>query len=126
MKRVLVVLSLLFLSTGLALADGPETGTVSGKVTNAQGEALPGVMVTIEGDRGTQTTVTDESGNYELLFAAGKPGAAVGRHRVTVETKRFHIPDSVERVPAKYNRETQLEEEVVAGEQTINLDLQSG
>ena len=75
MKRVLVVVSLLFLLTGLAFADGPETGTVSGKVTNAQGEPLPGVMVTIEGDRGTQTTVTDESGNYR--FALLVPGSYV-------------------------------------------------
>ncbi|HEX2465129.1 MAG TPA: carboxypeptidase-like regulatory domain-containing protein, partial [Thermoanaerobaculia bacterium] len=72
MKRVLAVLSLLFLMSGLALADGPETGTVSGKVTNAQGESLPGVMVTIEGERGAQSTTTDESGNYR--FALLVPG----------------------------------------------------
>ena len=72
MKRVLAVLSLLFLVSGLAFADGPETGTVSGKVTNAQGEALPGVMVTIEGDRGTQSSVTDENGYYR--FALLVPG----------------------------------------------------
>ncbi len=72
MKRVLAVLSLLFLVSGLALADGPETGTVSGKVTNAQGESLPGVMVTIEGERGTQSTTTDENGNYR--FALLVPG----------------------------------------------------
>ena len=75
MKRVLAVLSLLFLVSGLALADGPETGTVSGKVTNAQGESLPGVMVTIEGERGTQSTTTDEDGNYR--FALLVPGSYV-------------------------------------------------
>ena len=75
MKRVLAVLSLLFLMSGLALADGPETGTVSGKVTNAQGESLPGVTVTIEGERGTQSTTTDENGNYR--FALLVPGSYV-------------------------------------------------
>ena len=75
MTRVLAVLSVLFLVAGFALADGPETGTLSGKVTNAQGEPLPGVMVTIEGDRGTQASVTDESGNYR--FALLVPGSYV-------------------------------------------------
>jgi hypothetical protein len=73
MKRVLAVLALLVLTSGLALADGPETGVVSGRVTNAQGEALPGVLVSIEGDRGAQTTTTDETGNFR--FALLVPGS---------------------------------------------------
>jgi hypothetical protein len=105
---------------------GPQLGAVSGRVT-LDDEPLAGAVVMYEpiGGGPPSHAETDESGQYELIFSAGKPGATVGRHTVTVQTKRFHIPDSVERVPAKYNLETQLEEEVVAGQQTINLPLQS-
>ena len=110
----------------LGCDSGPQLGAVSGRVT-LDDEPLSGAVVMYEpiGGGPSSHAETDETGRYELMFSAGKPGAAVGRHAVTVNTKRFHIPDSVERVPAKYNRETQLEEEVVAGEQTINLELQS-
>src|SRR6188768_1317998 len=71
MKRVFtLVLVMLALTAGVALADGPETGVVSGKVVNAQGETLPGVTVTIEGPRGTQTTTTDENGSYRFALLA--------------------------------------------------------
>jgi hypothetical protein len=76
MKRLLVSsLVLLTLSAVPSWGDGPETGIISGKVTNAQGQALPGVMVTLEGGRGSQTTITDESGAYR--FALVPPGSYV-------------------------------------------------
>ena len=54
------------------LADGPETGVLTGTVTDASGQALPGVMVTLTGDRGTTEQVTDENGAYR--FALVPPG----------------------------------------------------
>jgi hypothetical protein len=105
---------------------GPQLGAVTGTVT-LDDKPLPGARVFFEpiGGGPSSHAETDENGRYELLFAKDEPGATVGRHTVTVSTKQFHIPDSVEKVPAKYNRETQLEEEVVAGGQTINLELKS-
>src|SRR5262245_22807394 len=74
MRRVLLfgLLAVLVASTA-ALADGPETGLIQGKVANADGEGLPGVQVTLEGGRGQQVTVTNESGSYR--FSLVPPGS---------------------------------------------------
>jgi hypothetical protein len=61
------------LTTTAALADGPETGLITGKVANASGEGLPGVQVTLEGGRGQQVTVTNNDGNYR--FPLVPPGS---------------------------------------------------
>ena len=72
--RLLGLMSLLLVLVSVpVLADGPETGVVSGKVTDAGGAALPGVMVTLTGDRGSNNVVTDGEGNYR--FALLPPGA---------------------------------------------------
>ena len=51
------------------------TGTIQGRVTDAQGAVLPGVTVTATSPAllGQQTTVTSETGNYR--FPAVPPGA---------------------------------------------------
>jgi len=54
------------------MADGPETGVVSGETTDAQGSRLPGVLVTLEGGRGAQTVVTSGEGTFR--FALLTPG----------------------------------------------------
>lgn len=48
------------------------TGSISGTVTDEQGAVLPGVTVTLTGPRGSQTQVTDASGDYR--FVALEPG----------------------------------------------------
>ena len=69
MKRILLAgLTMLVLLSGMVLADSPETGIVTGRVTDAAGSGLPGVMVTLEGERGAQTMQTDSAGEYR--FAA--------------------------------------------------------
>src|SRR5262245_46417887 len=73
MRKTLGVWLLLSVISGLALADGPETGVVSGKITDVEGQPLPGVAVTIEGARGTEATVSDDSGHYR--FALLVPGS---------------------------------------------------
>ena len=73
MKCAWVWSLLLLMVATAASADGPETGVVSGRVTNAQGETLPGATVRIEGDRGAQDTTTDENGGFR--FALLVPGS---------------------------------------------------
>ncbi len=50
MKRLAVVL-MLFVPLG-AVADAPETATVSGTIVDPGGSALPGVSVTLSSPRG--------------------------------------------------------------------------
>jgi len=48
------------------------TGAIQGRVTDAQGGALPGVVVTLVSARGESTQNTDEKG--EFRFLALEPG----------------------------------------------------
>ena len=57
MQRLAVALMLLMTSAGMALAQ-ETTGTISGRVVDAQGLAVPGATVTISGPQGTHTTTT--------------------------------------------------------------------
>ena len=62
---------------GSAFAQGggaSSTGTIQGRVADAQGAVLPGVTVTATSPSalGAQTTVTSETGNYR--FPAVPPG----------------------------------------------------
>ena len=75
MRRVSMCVLLLAAMAGSAVADGPETGLVSGVVTDASGAPLPGVSVTITGDRGEKATVTEEDGTYR--FALLVPGSYI-------------------------------------------------
>ncbi len=72
MKRIALVLIALLVLAAPSMADGPETGVVTGKVTDPSGTPLPGVTVTISGDRGSQTAVTTAEGIYR--FALLSPG----------------------------------------------------
>ncbi|MEM1248475.1 MAG: TonB-dependent receptor [Acidobacteriota bacterium] len=72
MHRVWLCLALAAFVSLPVLADGPETGIVEGTVSDGSGAALPGVLVTLSGDRGTKTSVTDGNGSYR--FALLVPG----------------------------------------------------
>ena len=73
MRQLLVATLLLGFLSVPATADGPETGVVTGKVTDVTGNPLPGVMVTLAGERGSKELVTDPSGQYR--FGLLVPGA---------------------------------------------------
>jgi hypothetical protein len=69
------VLALLYASTASAQGGGASsTGTIQGRVSDAQGAVLPGVTVTATSPAliQPQTTVTSETGNYR--FPAVPPG----------------------------------------------------
>ncbi len=53
--------------TGLAAAQ-ETTGTISGRLVDAQGLAVPGATVTATGPQGARTTVTDSEGRYNIAF----------------------------------------------------------
>src|SRR6185436_4068557 len=72
MSRGLAILLLTALFAAAALADSPQTGTIDGTVVDASGNALPGVTVTLGGDRGEQSAVTDDQGKF--LFGVLQPG----------------------------------------------------
>lgn len=74
---------------------------------------------------------TDANGRYELEFTGTKRGAFVGRHKVIVTTQSSgtsaHPEEMPERVPFAFTRResTPLEKTVVAGRQTIDIEINS-
>ncbi len=143
---------LLFTGTLVALTGcgkrGPKLADVSGIVT-LDGQPLGNVIVTfvpIEGGV-SSSGVTDEAGHFTLSCSLGR-GALVGQHRVYVQSQAagpgdIIIPDEdapdyrpdpyaslrappfVEKIPSRYNTNTELVQEVRPGVNNVNLDLTS-
>src|SRR5688572_2147288 len=90
-----LVLSLLFvLVASAALADGPETGVITGVVTDASGSPLPGVQVTLEGERAAQVAVTEDDGKF--IFGLVVPG----NYKVTAALEGFGSQEQAVNVTA--------------------------
>ena len=60
------VLALSMLCAPTLHADGPQTGTLEGKVLDASGSPLPGVTITLSGPQGQNTTTTGDDGTKVL------------------------------------------------------------
>ncbi len=68
MKGAAVGALAFLLVTPIAVADTPVTGIVAGKVTDASDTTLPGVTVSIEGDRGKTTVFTEDDGTFRFVL----------------------------------------------------------
>ena len=107
---------------------GPGLAEVKGRVT-LDGQPVAGAMVTFEPqvttvDGGANSIgITDDNGEYTLQYPGDKVGAVVATHKVTIayeEGSQGQKP-----IPAKYNSNSELTREVQAGENEINLELES-
>src|SRR4029434_6723641 len=67
-----LLLAFVLACTGLANAQGT-TGTISGRIVDAQGLAVPGATVTVSGPHGPRTTLTGGEGRFNVPFLT--PGA---------------------------------------------------
>ncbi len=88
-RRILIASLAVVLSAPLAHAQ-VQTGSITGTVTDASGAILPGVSITLTGDRligGPQTQVTDTSGTYR--FDRLVPGS----YNVKFELQGFRTVD---------------------------------
>ena len=123
-RWVIVGLTMWGLSCGGCGGDRPQLGEVTGRVT-LDGRPLAEARVTFcpaEGTAGRESVgFTDAEGNYTLVYIRDIPGASVGRHTVRVSRE----VNGAERVPQRYNIRSELNYEVVAGAQEINLELVS-
>ena len=63
------------------------TGTISGRIVDAQGLAVPGVTITATGSQGGKTAVTDSQGRFTVPFLT--PGS----YTVHVELQGFNPID---------------------------------
>jgi hypothetical protein len=114
---------------------GPEIASVEGKVT-LDGQPLPNAAVVFIPENGRPAGArTDAQGNYVLNFTEGRKGAMLGKNRVRISTAADPsetpdgqpIPAVPEKIPLKYNANTELEFTVESGKKNIaNFDLASG
>ncbi len=121
-RRLAIVLAAL---TGIAGCSGPaaKLGTVHGRVT-MDGKPLAHAGVRFQPQDGghDSTGSTDADGNYRLHYLRDIVGARLGAHKVIVSTQHDRA-GKTETVPARYNTDTALKANVVAGDQVINFDL---
>lgn len=137
------MVSVIALCTGSLMAvgcsngpgDTPPLGTVSG-IVSLDGKPVPNAKVKykpLSGGR-ISTAVTDEQGSYILQYTNDLSGAKVDRHRVSVWTGREaeglpgmegYVPAVEETLPEKYRGKSELEVDVLDGDNTIPLDLTS-
>ena len=71
-RSVLCVFAIACVVQAPLLADGPQTSTIDGTITDAQGAGLPGVTVTLAGPQNTRREITNAEGDYR--FALLQPG----------------------------------------------------
>lgn len=110
---------------------GPAISPVTGTVT-LDGEPYPSAQVRFVTASGRPAMgLTDESGNYTLVYMRDQRGALPGDYKVDITTVHVSTSDSdggrepPEKLPAKYNRLTELKATVVDGPNTIDFDLTS-
>jgi len=105
---------------------GPKLAQVTGKVT-VDGAPVPRLQIMFEPqDKSQPSSVgfTQADGTYKLRCSSGEDGAAIGQHIVRVTTIEMDDPSAVPlTIPEKYNTGSQLNYEVKAGDNTIDLQL---
>jgi hypothetical protein len=91
-RCVAALLVFLLSSAGLALAQ-ETTGSIKGKIVDAQALSVPGVNVTATGTQGAKSTTSDTDGRFNLSFLT--PGAYTLRAELqgfkTVEQKDINV-----------------------------------
>jgi hypothetical protein len=104
-------------------------GEVSGRVT-LNGQPLPDALVVFQpvASGGPSYARTDADGAYTLTYTPEIEGAEIGEHTIRVTSGSPGDPDAKppmppvpERVPAKYNAQSELKREVKPGSNTIDL-----
>ncbi len=127
-----LVLTFIAMGCGGTPDDTPELGTVSGTVT-LDGSPVPKATVTFKPEEGGRPSsgTTDDQGYYELQYSLSSSGAVPGKHMVrittatTITNEAGEDVDVPETIPAKYNTESELTEEVKPTSQTIDFELKS-
>lgn len=137
LRRIAGALALLAGMAFFAGCDrGPELAVVTGTVT-LNGVGLDQIKVEFMPDpeegnvAATSSAETDAEGKFTLMYpSTGKPGAAVGWHRVVLwDYKSINSRENpmAPRISDLFNQasKTPIRQEVKSGEQTIELKLES-
>jgi hypothetical protein len=121
-KRSKLSFVLLLIAIGCGKASVSDVAPVHGRVTlDGQPMPLTSVVFQVPG-RSLSGGFTDDKGNYELIYKRGVNGAVIGINQVTIleDTQRTQHP---QRIPPRYNQNSELQIEVKPGDNEINFDL---
>ncbi len=124
--------SLLILASALAGCSSENVGRVEGTV-KLDGMPLPNARLEFWPDQGGKLSaaLTDENGHYELHYGREEMGAEVGEHLVQIRTAGVgpsqgdYGSSAPEKIPLKYNTNSELKKTVKPGRNTIDFDLDS-
>ena len=110
---------------GCGQGDRPKLGRVTG-VVRVDGQPKAGLILRFfpTGLR-SSTGYTNEYGAYELRYIRDIKGAAVGKHKVTIETLQLEGQKPRPQLPDRYNFKSELTREVGPGSNTIDFNLES-
>src|SRR6188508_2468723 len=121
-RRIFVLCSLALL-LGAPIAQAQTTGSITGLVTDASGAVLPGVTITLSGERligGAQTQVSDENGSYR--FDRLVPGS----YNVKFELQGFRTVERPDvRISAAFVASINAKMEVGSVSETITVTGES-
>lgn len=109
-----------------------DIGRVTGKIT-IDGAPLQNASVYFypEPTGRPSSGMTDEQGQYDLVYTRGVNGAQIGEHRVEISTAGMsggtggYGGDSKETVPARYNVKSDLKVAVEGGSNVHDFTLDS-
>ena len=107
----------------------PATARVTGTIT-FDGKPLANAGVEFLPEDGSRSSFggTDANGKYELKFSASAIGAMPGKHKVVIRTAASE-PDpenpnaAKEKLPARYNTNSELTAELKGGSNVVDFDL---
>jgi len=99
---------------------------VKGRIT-LDGQPLNLVDVVFQPTNGDppSTSRTDADGHYEMLYKRGVMGARTGQHTVQIGFTS-NIAKNPPNIPPRYNRQSELRQEVKPGDNSFDFDLKSG
>jgi len=130
--KIHVMLVIPLILAGCRPSDGIKLGKVEGTVT-VDGQPIEGAELTFQPDAARPSYgITDSAGHYFLQFTMDRDGAVVGKHTVSITTKRSQsggeggaplIAARKEVLPAKYHTATELTRDVIAGANRIDFEL---
>ena len=81
--RLCTLVAGLLLSVASVAAGQETTGTLAGRLTDAQGLAVPGATVTVTGPQGSRSAISDSAGRFQIPFLPP------GRYDVRSELQGF-------------------------------------
>ena len=119
--RRAIVIAFLVLSAGCGKSE-LQVAPVHGRIT-LDGQPLADTSVVFKASGMSPSGGrTDENGNYELIYKRGVKGAPIGMNQVTIleDTQKTRGP---QRVPARYNQESDVQREVKAGDNVFDFEL---